>query len=262
MREIKPVNNNGSIQLKFSFGGKRYCLNPVPGGDYSNIWDFSTARAIATQIQNDIRAGYFDPTLQRYKLVPVTPTPTPTKPKPEPKLKTLLPLWDEWVNTLDISPATKADRYEMIRRTIVKAKPAIADVSWLTLAAIAPATFNKRLSYVKSCFNWAVKEGRVNDNPFDKVKSRKASVGQVKPFSVDEMAKIVTGFETQAPHYAPFVRFLFLTGARLSEAIGLLWEHIDFNRQELVIMESLSKTGQAMVTQGSGKPPRLALLDT
>jgi len=241
MRGIKPINNNGSIQLKFSFGGKRYSLNPVPGGDYNNAWDLSTARAIATKIQNDIRAGYFDPTLQRYKLAPISAPPTPTKTKPEPKPKTLLQLWDEWVDTLDLAPATKADHYEMIRRMILKAKPGLMDTTWLTKAAIAPATFNKRLSYVKSCFNWAVKEGKVSDSPFDKVKSRKASVGQVKPFSVDEMRAIVTGFENQAHHYAPFVRFLFLTGARLSEAIGLRWEHIDFNRQELVIRESLSK---------------------
>jgi integrase len=52
---------------------------------------------------------------------------------------------------------------------------------------------------------------------------------------------IIKGFETQAPHYVPFVKFLFLTGVRISEAIGLRWGNVDFSRNEAVIKESLSK---------------------
>lgn len=72
MRDIKPTNHNGSIQLKFSFGGKRYSFNPVPGGSYTSKRDLATANAIATRIQNDILAGCFDPTLDKYRLTPKT----------------------------------------------------------------------------------------------------------------------------------------------------------------------------------------------
>ena len=92
MRDINPINNNGSIKLKFSFGGKRYSFNPIPGGDYSNKRDLANAKAIATRIQNDILAGYFDPTLDRYRLSPKAPA------KPQPK--NLLELWDLWVESL------------------------------------------------------------------------------------------------------------------------------------------------------------------
>ncbi len=236
MKEIKPLNNNGSIQLKFSVGGKRYSFNPIPGGDYANKRDLAQATAIATRIQNDILAIYFDTTLQRYRLAqPAVTASPPTNPK------SMLHLWDEWVSTLDISPATKADHYEMVRRMLLKAEPELNSTLWLTEAKIAPSTYNKRLGYIKSCFLWAVKEGKVEASPFEKVKPRKVTVKEVKPFSTEEMLCIVAGFEQQAPHDTPFVRFLLLTGVRLSEAIGLRWGNIAFNRNEVVIRESLSK---------------------
>lgn len=234
MREIKPSNNNGSIQLRFSLAGKRYGFNPIPGGTYSNKRDMQLAKAIAVRIQNDILANSFDPTLKRYVLVPKAETPSDHP-------KTLLELWDSWVDTLDLAPATKADHYEMIRRMLLKARPGLTDTAWLTKAEISPATFNKRLGYLKSCFIWAMKEGKAEANPFDKVKARKVTSQPVKPFSSHEIAKIIAGFQDQAPHYTQFVRFLFLTGTRLSEAIGLRWGHIDFDRGEVVITESLSK---------------------
>ncbi len=232
MREIKPFNNNGSIQLKFSYGSKRYSFNPIPGGDYSNKRDLQTAKAIAVKIQNDILAGCLDPTLQKYRLAPKT-TPELTKPN------NLLELWDLWVNTLDLSAATKADHYEWVRRMILKANPSLTDTTWFTQAPLAAVTYNDRLSYLKSFGKWAAKQGLVNS--FESLKSRKKPFKEVKPFSISETALIVKGFEDQAPHYVPFVRFLFLTGVRISEAIGLRWNRIDFKRNELTISESLSK---------------------
>lgn len=234
MKDINPINNNGSIQLKFSYGGKRHSFNPIPGGCYSNKRDVQIANAIAVKIQNDILAGCFDPSLQKYRLEPKT-KPEPTKPK------TLLELWDLWVSSLDITAATKADHYEMVRRMIIKAKPSPLDPSWLIQPSLAASTFNKRLGYIRSCFLWSIKEGLADSNPFEKVKARKTTAQTVKPFNIDEIQRIIKGFEIQAPHYVPFVKFLFLTGVRISEAIGLSWDHVDFDHNELTISESLSK---------------------
>lgn len=234
MREIKPINHNGSIQLKFSFGGKRYSFNPIPGGSYTNKRDFTTVSAIASRIQNDILAGCFDPTLVKYRLDP-KPTEAITKPQ------NLLELWDAWVETLDLPAPTKANHYEAVRQMLVKANPAITETSWLVKAKLAPSTFNKRLGYVKSCFRWAFKKQIVDANPFEDIKNRKVISQKVKPFTTKEIQTIILGFEAEAPRYTPFVRFLFLTGARLSEAIGLRWCHVDFERNELTIKESLSR---------------------
>lgn len=235
MRDIVPVKNNDSIQLKFTVNGKRYTFNPVKGGNFSSKRDIAQARAIATKIQNDIIAGVFDPTLQRYR-------PQQTIDKPIPKNSgLLLEVWDAWVENLNLPEATKADHYEMVRRMIVRANAGLSDTTWFTNTDIAPSTFNKRLGYLKSCFHWAVAERLVSSNSFEKVKTRRATKPEIKPFTLDEMRLIVAEFECRYPHYSPFVQFMFLTGVRTSEAIGLLWRHVDFDRNEIIICESLSK---------------------
>jgi integrase len=237
MREIIPVNNNGSIQLKFSVNGKRYSFNPIKGGQFDNKRDLANAYATATKIQNDIIAGYFDSTLKKYK-----PQTFDVVVKPDTKSdESLIAIWDAWVETLDLSAATKADHYEMVRRMIVKANAGLDDISWFIDADIAASTFNKRLGYLKSCSNWAVAEKKVACNAFERVKSRKTSKPEIKPFTIEEIKAIIAEFDCKYSHYSTFVQFMFLTGVRTSEAIGLQWKHIDFDRNQITISESLSK---------------------
>lgn len=243
MREIKPINNNNSIQLKFSYAGKRYSFNPIPGADFNKARDIAQAKAIATKISNDILAGYFDSTLERYRISPKASADV------QPKIVHLLELWDLWVDSLELSPATKADHYEMVRRMIAKTAPKLEDTKWLTDAPIAPATFNKRLGYLKACFCWGIRQGLLLLNPCDRIKSRKTSTSNIKPFNIEEISKIVQGFDRLAPHYRPFVQFLFQSGVRMSEAIGLRWGNVDLDARVLTISESLSKdrTGNGYV---------------
>lgn len=124
---------------------------------------------------------------------------------------------------------------------IAKTSPKLDDTKWLTDAAIAPATFNKRLGYLKSCYSWAVSQEMLLTNPCDRIKSRKAPVNNIKPFNIEEIYKIVQGFDKISLHYSPFVQFLFQTGCRLSEAIGLRWGQVDLDAGFLTISESLSK---------------------
>ena len=65
MLPIVPVNNNGSIQLKFTVDGQRYSFNPIRGGKYTNKRHLGIAAGIATQVQNDILASVFDRTFRR-----------------------------------------------------------------------------------------------------------------------------------------------------------------------------------------------------
>ncbi len=64
-----------------------------------------------------------------------------------------------------------------------------------------------------------------------------------KPFSVEEVRAIIHWFENHNyySYYADYVKFLFLTGSRTSEAIGLQWKHIDFERNLMFIYESLGR---------------------
>ncbi|RCJ36933.1 integrase [Nostoc minutum NIES-26] len=239
MRKIEPINNNGSIQLKFSYAGRRYSFNPIPKGDYNDTRDIATARAIATQIQNDILAKNFDPTLDRYRLTPKLQSLQPSNPDSKPK--TLIEVWDCWVTSLNLPVATREHHYKAIRQQIVKANPDFMDTAWLTQSNLAASTFNQRLGYLKACFKWAITKGLADNNPYDGLKTRKVSPKSVKPFTTKEITAIIRGFEDLAPHYTPFVKFLLATGVRTSEAIGLRWGHIDFDQGIVTIQESLSR---------------------
>ncbi|MEG4521130.1 MULTISPECIES: site-specific integrase [unclassified Microcoleus] len=158
------------------------------------------------------------------------------------KIPPLLEIWDAWVSTLDISAQTKSDHYAILRRQIVKAgNPSSDDVAWFVNQKLAPATYNKKLGYLRSCGTWAKEEGLLPYNPWLKLKSRKGTKEIIKPFSRDEAARIIAGFDKSYPAWSPFTKFLFLSGCRLGEAIGLRWQHIDFTRREICICESLSQ---------------------
>ncbi|WP_414573147.1 site-specific integrase [Nostoc sp. CCY 9925] len=230
MKEIKPLNNNGSIQLKFTVAGKRYAFNPLPSGNYNDKRDLTIAQAIATKIQNDIIAGHFDPTLDRYRLVPKITQP-----------KTLLELWDLWVKYLDLPEHTQANHYKWVRKMISQANPQITDTNWLFKFNISPRTFKDRLGLIKACCKWGLSKCYLETNPYESIKSPKDNHKEIKPFTQEEIKLILEGFDKIAPHYKPFVGFLIATGVRTSEAIGLLWGHINFHRSEIVIKESLPK---------------------
>lgn len=154
----------------------------------------------------------------------------------------LLEVWDTWTQSLDLTPETRAGHYYAARRQILKAgNPLAADTSWFLGNALKPQTYNVRLWLLKSMATWAVAEGLLTKNPWAKVKPRKKSKEVIRPFSPSEAARIIATFEGSYPAWVPFTKFLFLSGCRMSEAIGLQWKHIDFERGEICICESLSR---------------------
>ncbi|MEO0455420.1 MAG: site-specific integrase [Cyanobacteria bacterium P01_A01_bin.114] len=230
MRPITPRDNNGSILLRFSVAGQRYSFCPVPGGSYTDELDLAKAQAVASQIRLDILAGHFDPTLACYR--------PSSAPKPSPP-KTLLEIWDAWVRTLGLSAATQADHYARVRRMLVKASPKPGQTTWLTAPGISASTFNKRLRMARRCMSWALGQGYVAINPYGDIKPRKMHKRPIQPFTQAEAQAIIASFARLYPHYAAFVAFLFLTGCRLSEAIGLQWKHVDLAQGTLDVSESL-----------------------
>ena len=52
---------------------------------------------------------------------------------------------------------------------------------------------------------------------------------------------MIEAFKTHPKYfcYAPFVEFLFLTGRRTSEAIGLMWKHINPDCSKITFSEAV-----------------------
>jgi integrase len=242
---MRPINNNGSIRIQFTHDGRRYSL--APGGQFDDPIALAFANAIAARIELDVRAGYFDESLQRYQGDGIIPAKKPRHPKK------LLRIWDAWVESLTLSEETKADHYEMVRRMIASAKPAptIDHAAWFSKSGehLAASTHNKRLGYLRRCCDWAVSEGLATGNPYRPLKTKRVVTEPITPFTKEEVSRVIAGFKELHPSYVPFVCFLLATGARTSEAIGIQWKRVDFERGEVAIADSTPRVRGGKGTQ-------------
>lgn len=243
MRAINPINNNGSIRLRFSVKGKRFNFSPIPGGKFDNADDFKAAQAIAAQIEGDIRTGNFDATLQKYG---------PTKSIQEgidkanqalkelrqkqtaPDLKDLWARYENFKkpqvahstfkinyqkrigNALKELPTTSLNDAGAIRDYLVTTKP--------------PGQAKRILTLINACCEWALEGGIIEVNPFVNFSRRihtRSEETDINPFTETERDRLIEAFYALDPFYGPLVEFLFFTGCRPSEAIALKWSDLE-----------------------------------
>lgn len=77
-------------------------------------------------------------------------------------------------------------------------------------------------------------------------KKQKTEDNEICPFTIEERDAIINAFRTgmferfKGSHtqYADYIEFLFLSGTRTSEALGLRWEHIDFDKKIIYLQEA------------------------
>ncbi len=110
------------------------------------------------------------------------------------------------------------------------------------------STRKAKANQVNACFNWAAKQGRIDRNPFAGVNYAEA---ERRPCLDDGT------LDTMALHankrFERAVRFLRLTGCRLSELCRLVWANVDLPRQTVMLAEHKSK-------KKTGKPRIFALV--
>jgi hypothetical protein len=152
----------------------------------------------------------------------------------------LLEIWDLWVADLDLSRQTLSDITQTSAAKLSKLRPLASKL--LAPLEIAPPKLSiKNLAICERAATGQNLKVCSTANPWLKVKPRKGTKEIIKPFSQDEAARIIAGFEESYPAWVPFTKFLFLSGCRMSEAIGLQWKHVDFERGEICICESLAQ---------------------
>jgi integrase len=105
-------------------------------------------------------------------------------------------------------------------------------------------TKKSRANMIAAAFNFAVREGRIDRNPFQGV-----SYKQPEPrpaMEEDALAKILFF----APkRYERLLRFLRLTGARMGEVCGMTWPDVDMNRGFVIVRKhkTRQRTGQPRI---------------
>jgi integrase len=151
---------------------------------------------------------------------------------------TLVQLWDRWMEEKKqvLEETTLKKDYQRFRNHLIAMgdrypEDGVLVKDWM-LANLSAKSAKKMLQFVRGCCRWAVERNLIEKHNFETlaetIRDRKSSSQEIDPFSLQEVEKIIKAFEANMyyKHYTPFVKFLFLTGCRTSEAVGLLWENV------------------------------------
>jgi integrase len=234
--------NNGRLRLRLPrhvYGGKQKYF-------YLGLADTKANRRIAQAkaavIEADILFERFDPTLGKYK-APVYPFPG----KPIYVLSLSLPdLWQQYTEfkSKSLSPSSLKDFKKVANHISRLPSQSLADgkkIAHHLLDTLTTDSARRTLIQLNACCEWAVDRELIDENPFDGM-ARRVKVTKnlsINPFTLQERDLIINAFEESSyhRHYAPFVKFLFFTGCRTSEAVGLRWAHIDPSVETITFQE-------------------------
>jgi integrase len=239
---VKVEVDKGWLRLRFSHQGKRYALAlGLPDSKTNKI----LAEQKALQIQKDIEAGHFDDSLARYK---------PEKQigqTREDKLSAIALFRDFTEHKAkSVTPKTM-EKYRATLNYVEKffegAAASITEAEvesfakWQKRRDLSEAQIKRRLEELEACWDWH----RMSENPWKAVADRiKVPPKQrAKPFTKEEINAIIQAFSEDPDYcfYTDFVKFLFWTGCRTGEAIGLRWKHLGEDCSTIWIGEILTR---------------------
>ena len=227
--------------------GKRVSIST---GVEDSTTGLAHANSIKCQIENDVRFGYYDRTLLKYKPRTIGKNATEI---------TTVELFDRFTKhqfkDKGLAKSSIKSRYEPVKRMLeqhlniqaanVDKRRAVsfADVCEDTLTA---GTAKARIMLLKSAWDWG--NGRyqlVRENPWVGLtgRFRSADIQPPSAFTKDEVKRIIQGFRESRyyAHYADYVAFRFGMGTRGGEASALKWKHLSTDFGSVWIGESYSR---------------------
>lgn len=232
---VQTKVSNRRLQLVFSWQGQRYYLSV---GLPDTPLNRRGADRIARQIELDFVSGNFDPTLDKYRPQSVLRVQEPDiTPKPTPKLKTL---WERYMEykSPHVSPKTINGTYEPVAAHLNRCKTdGLQDplkFRMELLQATTESQARRTLMQLSAACKWGRQYSIIEKNPFEGMYKDLTPSKPSPPiaFSIEERDHIIEAFETDTRpgmnyrFYVPFIKFLFWTGCRPSEAIGLRWGNV------------------------------------
>ncbi len=244
---VSIINADGRIRLRWRYQGKRYSLN---SGLYDKI-NLKAAKKSVLQIELDMLNGQFDDSLVKYgaRVAVVR----------EEKVhqQTIVEHFENWVKEFKQLDCEKNSDYFHLRNTLRKWGEISPDEMLIRLNTenYAPKTYNERLAILSGFSKWMVKRDYWTVNPFDGVSKRrvkKVDKPDRQPFTEEEIRDILAAVRDDIfcppssryrhSHYYPFLYFLFKTGVRNAEAVGLRVGSIDLKKKIILIKEAMARS--------------------
>jgi integrase len=214
------------LRLRWTYQGKRYYLSmELP----DTITNRKVAEAKARLIEMHLVTGIFDKTLASYRLE-----------ASKYSALTVVELFQKFIEykAKDCLPQSLVKYRGLMGYLTQFFRSKTADSigeseaenfkAWLA-KKVEPVTLRERITLLNACWKWAIKRKWLVDNPWSEVKVRVPRRQKPKPFTKDEIRRIIEGFRNDSDysHYADYVEFLIGTGCRLGEAIALRWRHLN-----------------------------------
>jgi integrase len=238
-----PNNNNGLLRIRFKYNGIPFTLTNL--GRYDDKIAYNFAQNICDRIKRDITNDVFTPTNNAeltLKYNPAAIHKTINKKIVE-EIKHVEKFEEKEVEDVRIKCIVELrDSKKVVERnilshllvydkTIYTKKDVKVFAEWLKnerkLSGVSIARYFDTLRTIDEIFREVRIEKNVKPLP--------------KPFSKEEVNKILAWFKTNNTDYYNYVYFLFCTGCRTSEAIGLRWKHIDFENGIVFFYETLAR---------------------
>ncbi|WP_017654270.1 tyrosine-type recombinase/integrase [Fortiea contorta] len=195
------------------------------------------AQIVAWTIEEDLQRGTLDPTLERYK-ESFRPKQTIQK-QPD-----LLEIWLAYAEYKrpQVEETTWLKLYKRTLTNHIQSLPSHkpTDSSLICsylLSNFSVAVTKRVLRYLSACCKWAKVQNNFSELRQD-IREPKRRLRNIQPFSEHERDCILEYFRQHSTHYLPFVSFLFATGCRTGEAIGLRWANVAEDCSYVVFSES------------------------
>jgi integrase len=218
----------GMLRLRWRHQGTPYTLTLA-------LFDSPLHRRIAegkaAEIQADIAFDRFDRTLAKYR----------GEGQAEKRdVRPTLELWQLFTQSRRslglISPATESARYKPLAANLRRYAQDLDSTTAtgfidLLRSRQNPRIANQNLSLLKGFGEWCVDVGHWQSNPFKAIAPQKGAeqARQGKPFSKAEIRLFLDTIaqDRHYAHYHDLCLFMFHTGCRPGEALGLRWSQID-----------------------------------
>jgi integrase len=241
---VTIINANGRIRLRWRYQTKRHSISL---GAYSKS-NLIQARIIALKIEQDMLLNNFDKTLFKYT-GKVVAKPTTNK--------SFVNLFEEWVKDYKQMDCEVHTNYNATRNMLKKWGEITQEniVKKFNSETFCSKTYNRRLTILKNFINWLIEQNLWAFNPLLSVNNKKNKLIKNQnrtPFTEKEIQNILTAFKLNTAcsshsnfkhsHYYPFIYFIFKTGCRPSEAVGLRVSSIDLKNEIITIKEVLART--------------------
>lgn len=243
-----------SIRIIFTFQGKQrketLCLDNEPlSPTPANI---KYATRIAAEVRDKVRTGLF--AYSDY-------FPQSRHAKPD-HVGTVGEFMDKWYAQLELKPSTLSE-YKRMKENFWKPALGRKRVDKITHSDITTAlksgtwssnrTRNNMLYMLRAVFNLAVADGVIHKNPCATIENAQWQRKKPDPFSIVEANRIIASLhEKQHQQVANFYEFMFFSGLRTGEGLGLDWENVDLHKRIVVIRQSFVR-GEMQETKTSSE---------